>query len=67
MPFPTPHLDKLKAVLENEKLPPKDADRVKKAITFYEQWIKDLERATGSPDELLNEYVALLNAYRMYR
>ncbi|MGH2493458.1 MAG: Bpu10I family restriction endonuclease [Ktedonobacteraceae bacterium] len=38
-PYPTPHLDKLKATLVNDKLPPGDKPQVEKAIEHYEQWI----------------------------
>ena len=43
MPFPTPHLEKLTAVLDNEKLPPVDKPRIVQAIERYRQWIADLD------------------------
>ncbi len=65
-PFPTPHLDKLKAALVNEKLPASDAPRINAAITRYENWIKDLEAVTGTPEEVLAKSVGLLGEYRKY-
>ncbi len=41
--YPTPHLEKLKATLVNEKLPPDDKPQVEKAIEHYEQWVANME------------------------
>src|SRR6266487_4299939 len=42
-PFPTPHYDKLQAVLDSNKLPPGDRPQVEKTIKHYEQWIADID------------------------
>lgn len=63
-PFPTPHQDKLKALLENDKLPESAKPRIMKTIEQYGEWIAKLEAAGGSPEERIKEMVGLLNKYR---
>lgn len=65
--YPTPHLEKLKATLVNEKLPPDDKPQVEKAIEHYEQWVANMEitmEADLPADERLERMVNLLNEYR---
>jgi len=64
MTFPTPHLDKLKATLENEKLPKCDTPNTERAIAKYKEWIARLDAVKGTPDEILQQSVGLLNDYR---
>ncbi len=64
MHFPTPHGDKLRALLENAKLPRGDRPRVTAAIQRYESWIADMENVEGSGKELVAPLVALLNRYK---
>lgn len=64
--FPTPHLEKLKATLLNEKLPLKDQPRLEAAIERYHQWIDSLDAVTGSAEQLVAEMVRLLNDYKLY-
>jgi hypothetical protein len=66
MTFPTPHLDKLKATLENEKLPACDRDCVTKAIGTYKGWVAKLDAVKGKPEEILQQSVDLLNQYRLF-
>lgn len=66
MAFPTPHLEKLGATLANEKLPAHDKPRIEAAIVRYQRWIADMEAVEGSPEEILERMVALLNEYRIY-
>lgn len=66
MAIPTPHADKLRATLANEKLPASDKPRIQTAITRYERWISDLNAVTGSPQQRVQALVALLNEYRLY-
>lgn len=49
--YPTPHLEKLNAALENEKLPASDRKRVLKAIDVYHKWIADLRKIKAGPSE----------------
>ena len=66
MSFPTPHLEKLNAVLDNEKLEAVDRPRLQAALEKYKQWIADLDAVTGAPDERLKKLVAVLNEYRLW-
>jgi hypothetical protein len=64
MPYPTPHLEKLTAILANDKLPEADRPRIETTIATYRRWIADLEAVNGAPEEVLARMVALLNEYR---
>jgi len=67
--YPTPHLDKLNAALENEKLPPEDRSRLEAAKRVYGKWVADLDEviAKGLPAaQTLGEMVQLLNQYAFY-
>lgn len=66
MSRPTPHLEKLSATLVNEKLPACDGERIEKAIPIYHDWIAKLTALKGTPDEVLNQAVSLLNAYKLF-
>ncbi|MEK6702938.1 MAG: Bpu10I family restriction endonuclease [Planctomycetota bacterium] len=67
MKFPTPHLEKLNATLENEKLPTINQTIIKAAIVRYNGWVKQLREVTGSTtEETVGKMVALLNEYRLY-
>ncbi len=60
------HGDKLRALLENSKLPRSDRNRVEAAIGKYEAWIHKLENANGEGAELLAKFVGALNEYKKY-
>lgn len=66
MPLPTPHLDKLKATLDNEKLPECDKPRIEEAVAKYKEWTAKLDEVKGIPDEIIQKSVDLLNEYRLY-
>src|SRR5262245_57795977 len=61
-----PHLDKLTATIENEKLPEADKQRLEAARERYEDWIKRMDSATGDPDTVVQKLVALLNEYKTF-
>ncbi len=64
MSMPTPHGDKLDALLRNDKLPTPDHERIEQAIGRYRAWLESLGRIpTG--DSGVSEAVRLLNEYRM--
>ena len=44
--LPTPHGDKLNALLENEKLPKSDRPYILEALTFYKEWLEKLKLVT---------------------
>jgi hypothetical protein len=65
--FPTPHLEKLTATYENDKLPACDKPRIERAIQCYHEWIKALDAVTGKTSQKrLEKLVALLNEYRLW-
>jgi hypothetical protein len=66
MTFPTPHLEKLSASLVNEKLPERDKSRIEATIERYHRWIAEMDASMGTPEELLENYVALLNDYKLH-
>ena len=64
MRFPTPHGDKLRALVQNEKLPLRDRERIRETIGEYDAWIRDMELAAGAGDELVEPLVATVNRYK---
>jgi hypothetical protein len=62
--FPTPHLDKVNALLQNDKVPAADKHAVERVIEHYNKWIAALENVKGNDEERLREMVRLLNDYR---
>ncbi|AGE65699.1 MULTISPECIES: Bpu10I family restriction endonuclease [Bacillus subtilis group] len=67
--YPTPHKDKLVALLLNDKLPVEDKPRVEEAIVVYTNWIKNLNIITSAglpPQQTLNKMIELLNEYKFY-
>lgn len=69
MAYPTPHLEKLRAILASEKLPLGDKIQVERTIAYYQQWVSDIDTLMESnepPDILLQKMVAALNIYRLH-
>ena len=64
MAYPTPHGDKLQALLANAKLPAKDRLRVHRAIRRYESWIAEMEQVESDERHLVEALVASLNTYK---
>lgn len=67
-PFPTPHFDKLMAVLDSNKLPPGDRPQVEKTIKHYEQWIAEIDtimESDLSADLRLKRMIEAVNEYRI--
>lgn len=64
--LPTPHGDKLKALVQNQKLPPQDLPRVTQAIEFYERWLQELRQVEAAGSETIVQLVSLLNAYKRH-
>ena len=62
--FPTPHFDKLNALLQNDKVPGADKPRILEFIERYKAWITALESIKATNDERLQQMVGLLNEYR---
>ena len=65
-PHPTPHSDKLQALLNNNKLPEADKPQVDKAIEKYGEWIKEMGEIQGEGDEIIDPLVTSLDRYRKW-
>jgi hypothetical protein len=65
-PLPAPHGDKLRALLENTKLPAGDARHVRSAFKRYERWLADLSRLDGSDSAMVASAAELLSEYRLF-
>ena len=63
--LPTPHGDKLEALLRNNKLPGGDREQIERAIKRYRKWLESL---TGIPSGGgdVTEPVRVLNEYRSF-
>lgn len=67
MNLPTPHLEKLTAVLTNDKLPSADKAIIQAAIKRYQTWIAAMRRVTGANlEQVVSHMVALLNDYKLF-
>ncbi len=66
MPLPTPHYDKLTALLDNEKLPAAEIPRIEEAISKYNVWITALENVAPDSNETIQQMVQLFNDYKFY-
>ena len=64
MTYPVPHGDKLRALVENDKLPASDRPRVDTAIERHDAWIAELEAIEGTDGELIEPLVASLYRYK---
>ena len=66
MRYPTPHGDKLQALLQNKKLPSRDLPAVRKVKKRYDAWIAEMEGFEDSGDRLVDAMVASLSRYKTY-
>lgn len=67
--YPTPHLEKLNALLKNPKLDNAQHPKVEQALKVYRKWIFLMDKAVSSgkqPEEILTRLVALLNGYKLF-
>ncbi len=60
----TPHGDKLKALLNNAKLPEGDKPRVTAQVALYDAWVATMNNLQGEGDALLSSLIESLNAYK---
>ncbi len=63
---PTPHGDKLRALLDNAKLPEHDRPRIHSALEKYENWITAMEQLEGRGGQIVEPMTAIMNRYRQY-
>jgi hypothetical protein len=66
MALPTPHLDKLNALLDNDKLPVYDKERIDHAIEKYQEWIQAMTDTEGEQSEMISRLVSLLSEYKQF-
>jgi SAM-dependent methyltransferase len=64
--LPTPHLDKLTALLQNARLPSADKPRVEEAIKRYHEWIRELERVKQGQKNAVEKLVEATNRYKKF-
>lgn len=64
--LPTPHLDKLKALLRNPRLPAPDKPRVNEALHRYSDWIRELEHVTPGQNNAVRQLVDATNRYKTF-
>ena len=64
--FRTPHLDKLNALLRNQRLPPSDTSTVQEAIQRYHIWIDDIESVQGGQNETVKRLIDTTNEYKLF-
>ena len=62
--LPTPHLDKLNALLRNLRLPSADRPRVEEALRKYSEWIHELERVKQGQKNTVRQLVEATNRYK---
>lgn len=61
--IPSPHGDKLNALLENKKLPAVDKANVQEAIERYNLWRSSILQASGSEENRIKTCIKALNSY----
>ncbi|MBN1900885.1 Bpu10I family restriction endonuclease [Candidatus Sumerlaeota bacterium] len=66
MNLPTPHFSKLKALLENPRLPVQDKPRVEEALVRYREWIKELESVPTGRKGAVQKLVDTTNKYKAF-
>ncbi len=64
--FPTPHMDKLKALLRNPRLPTADKPRVEEAVQRYNDWISELQRTKSGQKNSVRQLVEATNRYKTF-
>lgn len=63
--LPTPHLDKLKALLENRRLQDVEKSRVQTALQRYREWIVELETVKSGQRGAVQQLVNATNRYKL--
>ena len=64
--LPTPHLDKLNALMKNPRLPAADKPGLQEALQRYREWIKELEAVKGGQKVTVQKLVEATNRYKMF-
>ncbi|MBE0557936.1 MAG: Bpu10I family restriction endonuclease [Proteobacteria bacterium] len=64
--LPTPHLAKLKALINNPRIPDPDKPRVEEALRRYEQWITELQSVKLGSRGAVQKLVDATNRYKKF-
>jgi SAM-dependent methyltransferase len=64
--LPTPHLDKVNALISNPRLPASDKSRVREALRQYHEWIKELEGVKRGQKGTVQKLVDATNRYKTF-
>ena len=64
--LPTPHRDKLEALLENRRLPSDDRGQVEEALRRYGDWIGEIETVGKGQRDAVQRLVEATNRYRNF-
>ena len=64
--LPTPHLAKLRALLQNPRLPEADKPRVEEAVMHYQDWIRELKSVTPRQANTVKKLVEATNVYKTF-
>ena len=64
--LPTPHRDKLEALLENRRLPSDDRGQVEEALRRYRDWIGEIETVGRGQKDAVQRLVEATNRYRNF-
>ena len=64
--LPTPHRDKLEALLENKRLPSDDRGQVEEALRRYGDWIGEIETVEKGQKDAVQKLVEATNRYRNF-
>ena len=63
---PTPHGDKLHALLDNPPLPTADSGRVRDALKRYAMWVSSMSAVDYDGERNIDPMIDLLNDYKTY-
>lgn len=66
MALPTPHLNKLNALLDNDKLPANDKERIDHAREKYHEWKKAMTDTEGEQSAIITRLVSRLSEYKRF-
>jgi hypothetical protein len=64
--FQTPHYDKLKACIKNQRLPDADKERVQDALIHYNEWVKTLQSIIPGEENAVAKLVSATNKYKRF-
>lgn len=64
--LPAPHLARLKALLQNRRLPASDRPRVEEALLRYNGWIGELGSVKAGRTDTVQKLVDATNAYKRF-